>query len=369
MGLRHRSSRSRRGGFLASPLLVVGVGALMVIALVGIALGSAALRSARAQQADVAQLSLAPEPPSSVDSTLVVSTVEIPELLGLELTEAETVLSAAGFPVQVKSGAGHVDSATDTVAEQTPEPGVLVDVGTTVVLTLRSAVDSGAGSLAKAASDEAGRGSWVVCVDPGHQGRSDSSPEPIGPGSKQTKVRVTGGATGVVTEVPEYEVALQISMNVAQRLRSQGVRVVMTRTTNDVNISNAERAAIANKSKADLFVRIHGNGNPDSTVVGVAAVYPAANTWTKSIAAPSKRAATWVQSALVAQTGAVDRGLMAQRDHAGFNWSRVPAVLVECGYLSNSVEDRLLVSPHYQDKVAQAIASGVVAYLEAEERR
>jgi N-acetylmuramoyl-L-alanine amidase len=158
-------------------------------------------------------------------------------------------------------------------------------------------------------------------------------------------------------------------MNVAQRLRSQGVRVVMTRTTNDVNISNAERAAIANKSKADLFVRIHGNGNPDSTVVGVAAVYPAANTWTKSIAAPSKRAATWVQSALVAQTGAVDRGLMAQRDHAGFNWSRVPAVLVECGYLSNSVEDRLLVSPHYQDKVAQAIASGVVAYLEAEERR
>jgi N-acetylmuramoyl-L-alanine amidase len=369
MGLRRRKSSSRRGGVLAPPLFVVALAGLAALVLVGVVVGSVALRSARAQQADFAQLSLAPEPLASVDSTLVVSTVEMPQLVGLELAEAETVLSAAGFPVQVKSGALQLDGDVDPVVVQSPEPGVLVDVGTTVTLTLRSAIDSGTRALAKVASDEAARRSWVVCVDPGHQGRSDSSPEPIGPGSKQTKARVTGGATGAVTEVPEYEVVLQISMNVAERLRSQGVRVVMTRTTNDVNISNAERAAVANKSKADLFVRVHGNGSPDSTVVGVATVCPAANKWTRRIAAPSKRAATRVQAALVAQTGAVDRGLMAQTGHAGFNWSKVPTVLVECGYLSNSVEDRLLVSPHYQDKVAQGIASGVMAYLEAEERR
>lgn len=369
MSLRHRSRSSRRGGVLASPLFVVAMAVLTVIAVVGVVVGSAALRSARAQQADVAQLALVPEPTASVETTLVVNTVEIPQLVGLELAEAETVLSAAGFPVQVKSGAGELEGAADPVAEQSPEPGTLVDVGTTVTLTLRSAIDPGTSALAKVASDETSRRSWVVCVDPGHQGRSDSSPEPIGPGSKQMKARVTGGATGAITEVPEYEVALQISMNVAQRLRDQGVRVVMTRTTNDVNISNAERAAIANRSKADLFVRIHGNGDPDSTVVGVAAVYPASNKWTKRIVAPSKRAATRIQAGLVAQTGAVDRGVVAQTGHAGFNWSKVPAVLVECGYLSNGVEDRLLVSPHYQDKVSQGIASGVIAYLEAEESR
>jgi len=53
-------------------------------------------------------------------------------------------------------------------------------------------------------------------------------------------------------------------------------------------------------------------------------------------------------------------------DLSGFNWSTVPTVLVECGFLSNPVEDRLLASPHYQDKLATGIADGVMAYLEQE---
>jgi N-acetylmuramoyl-L-alanine amidase len=206
-------------------------------------------------------------------------------------------------------------------------------------------------------------GSYVVVLDPGHQASSDQTPEPIGPGASETKPRVTGGATGVETGVPEYEVVLQVAMNVKRRLEAKGVKVVMTRTTNDVNLSNSERAAVANKNDADLFLRIHADGSPDRKVSGMSTLYPASNRWTKPIAAESKAAAGAVHSAMVDATGAVDRGTVARTDIAGFNWSEVPAILVEIGFLTHPVEDKLLVSPHYQDTVAEGIAAGTLAHL------
>lgn len=168
------------------------------------------------------------------------------------------------------------------------------------------------------------------------------------------------------TRIPEYELTLQIAMNLKTRLEARGVKVVMTRTTNDVNLSNSERAAIANKANADLFMRIHCDGSPERSTAGLSTLYPAVNAWTKPISAPSKRAANVVQSSAVSSTGAVDRGIVGRADLSGFNYSKVPAVLIECGFVSNPVEDRLLASPHYQDKVADGIASGVMAFLEGE---
>ncbi|TLM83736.1 MAG: N-acetylmuramoyl-L-alanine amidase, partial [Actinobacteria bacterium] len=87
------------------------------------------------------------------------------------------------------------------------------------------------------------------------------------------------------------------------------------------------------------------------------------NQWTKPYVAPSKRAAQLVQSALIANTGAVNRGIKPRTDMTGFNWATVPSIIVESGFLSNPVEDRLLSSPHYQDKLAQGMADGIVSYL------
>jgi N-acetylmuramoyl-L-alanine amidase len=203
----------------------------------------------------------------------------------------------------------------------------------------------------------------VVVIDPGHQSRGDSTREPIGPGADEKKARVTGGTTGVVTRLPEYEVVLQIAVNLKMRLESEGVTVVMTRTTNDVNISNAERAAIANDESADLFVRIHADGNVDSSQAGISTLYPGVNSWTAPIAAPSHRAARLVHGALLGSTGAASRGVVPRTDLTGFNWSKVPVLLVECGFMTNPVEDRLLSSPHYQDKLAEGMASGIIAFL------
>ena len=85
----------------------------------------------------------------------------------------------------------------------------------------------------------------------------------------------------------------------------------------------------------------------------------------RRFAKTSKDAAQEVQRQVVAATSAVDLGTVARGDLSGFNHSKVPTILVETGFMSNPIEDRLLASPHYQDKLAEGIAEGVIAYLES----
>ncbi len=287
-------------------------------------------------------------------------TVEVPDVVGMSLDSARVVLDAVRLSLMAQRAAGASTEPDGSlrISSQEPAAGTLVGPEASVAVTLEPKKAS-----AKRSPEKRQGGGWVVCIDPGHQQRGDATPEPLGPGSKKTKPSVTSGTTGVKTTIPEYEIALQISMNLKALLESRGVKVVMTRTTNDVRLSNRERARIATKAGADLFVRIHGDGNPDETVAGISTLYPAKNRWTEKTHVPSKRAASQVQRSVVRSTGALDRGAKARGDLTGFNWSKVPAILVECGFLSNPVEDRLLASPHYQDKVATGIAEGVMAYL------
>lgn len=290
--------------------------------------------------------------PSAAAATAEITSeqaVEVPDVSGTTVEEARIVLDTVGFDVRVTGDASRADSVID----QDPGAGTVVPFGSTVALT--------AGAVS--ADDQIVAPGWVVVIDPGHQRRSDMTPEAIGPGAKETKPRVTGGATGVETGLTEYEVVLQISTNLRRQLEEAGVKVVMTRTTNDVNIANSERAAIANGAGADLFVRIHCDGSPDSELSGISTLYPAAAGWTKSISSPSKSAARNIQKATLLETGAVDRGVVPREDLSGFNYSKVPAVLVECGFMSHPIEDRLLSSPHYQDKLASGIRQGILAYL------
>ena len=110
-------------------------------------------------------------------------------------------------------------------------------------------------------------------------------------------------------------------------------------------------------------MRVHCDGSTSSAASGVSTLYPADNRWTHAILASSRSAAKLVQAAVVRSTGAVDRGAVERSDLSGFNWAKVPSVLVETGFLSNSVEDKLLSSPSYQDKIAGGMTSGILAYL------
>ena len=77
----------------------------------------------------------------------------------------------------------------------------------------------------------------------------------------------TTGATGVSTGQTEAELNLKVGLLLQKELESRGYSVIMTRTTNDVNISNSQRAEIANNANADVFVRIHADSVDTSSVV------------------------------------------------------------------------------------------------------
>lgn len=204
---------------------------------------------------------------------------------------------------------------------------------------------------------------FVVCIDPGHQRKGDLSLEPIAPGSSKTKPKVTGGATGVVTRTPEYEITLKISLVLKNILESKKIKVVMTRNVNDVNVSNIERAQIANKAKANLFVRIHADGNTDSSVNGISTLYPAKSSLSSSIFSESKKAAELIQAAVIKSTKRYNRGAKQRSDLSGFNWSKVPVILVESGFLSNRVEDLKLSSSEEQKRIAQGMADGIFEFM------
>ncbi len=360
----HRKSRAHSAPRLRKrspyPVIAWVIAAAAILGVVATAVGLSALASPRAQAEPVA----VPSPPDvSVQQTQTVapSRVEVPPLSGLSLTEAETVLSAADLAIRVRSEGSLSEHGVLLVVDQEPAAGVLTDASSSITVTVRSVEPTATEATEK--PDEDAAPEYVVCIDPGHQARADATPEPVGPGSKTVKPSVSGGATGVKTRVPEYEIAMQISMNLKQELEARGVKVVMTRTTNDVNLSNSERAMIANRAEADLLIRIHGDGSPEASTAGLSTLYPAKNKWTSPVASDSQRAARLIQSAAIGATGAVDRGIKQRGDLTGFNWSEVPSVLVECGFLSNPVEDRLLASPHYQDKLARGIADGALRFL------
>lgn len=198
-----------------------------------------------------------------------------------------------------------------------------------------------------------------ICIDPGHQQRGDLSTEPIGPGSMTKKPKVTGGAVGVVTKKPEYALMLDISLKLKKYLEDNGFEVMLTRDKNDVNISNSQRAKMASGWKADLFLRLHADSNANSGVKGISTLYPTKNTWSANIFAKSYEWAQAIHNAVITATGRTNRGVVSRSELSGFNWSTVPVILVEMGFMSNAEEDRLLNSAQEQQKIIEAIGKTI----------
>ncbi len=288
--------------------------------------------------------------------------IEVPDVCGMQLEEAETLLAVAGFSViRVPTPVG--ESQPGVILTQDPVQGSRIGAGSDVSLVYADAVAE-VDQTSTATATGSASGELVVCIDPGHQLKANLDTEPVGPGSSELKPKVTGGATGAVTKQTEHALALIISNKVKERLQAKGVTVVMTRVADAVDISNRQRAEVANKANAQLFVRIHADGSVNADIQGISTLYPANNSWVSPIEARSVRAARLIQDATVKATGATDRGLTPRGDIAGFNWSTVPAVLIETGFLSSPVEDKLLATGDYQDKLADGIAAGILAYLD-----
>lgn len=202
----------------------------------------------------------------------------------------------------------------------------------------------------------------VIVIDPGHQGKGNNAKEAIGPGSSTKKAKVATGATGVSSGKPESQITLEIGLKLKQELESRGYTVIMTRTSQNVNISNRQRAKIGNQG--DAVIHLHCDSIDSSSVRGAHTIAPSKNNpYCPSIYNLSSSLARNVINQYCQATGIKNRGVDYRNDLTGINWSEVPSIYLEMGFISNSKEDQLLTDSSFQNKCAIGIANGIDAYF------
>ncbi|MGB5969049.1 MAG: N-acetylmuramoyl-L-alanine amidase [Spirulinaceae cyanobacterium] len=178
------------------------------------------------------------------------------------------------------------------------------------------------------------QGTALVAVDPGHGGKDP-------------------GAIGI-SGLREKDVILPIAREIAQYLEQQGVRTLMTRS-DDTFISLQGRTDLANRAGADLFVSVHANAisldRPD--INGLETYYYSSG----------QQLAQTIHRSVLQNVDIADRGVRTARFYVLRN-SAMPSVLVEVGFVTGGVDAANLSNPNFRSQMAQAIARGVLEYIQ-----
>lgn len=207
----------------------------------------------------------------------------------------------------------------------------------------------------------------LIAIDAGHQSKGNSATEPIGPGASKKKAKVASGTQGVSTGLPEYKLNLAVSKKLKTELEKRGYRVYMIRDEDEVDISNAERAKMANKSGADILLRIHANSLSDSSVHGTLTMCQTPdNPYNGDLYGKSSSLSRKVVDGVSAATGFKNRGVQETDTMSGINWCSIPVTIVEMGFMSNAEEDEKMALEEYQKKISTGIADGIDAYYASE---
>lgn len=182
---------------------------------------------------------------------------------------------------------------------------------------------------------------FTVVVDAGHGG-------------------VDGGAVGSKSKVAEAGLNLSVAKLVEEKLKISGIDVLMTRTDENALASGKKsdmqaRKEIMNLPGVTVVVSIHMNKFKDTTVHGAMAFFMPGSD-------EGQKLAQLVADAVCDSTEQ-NRRKASKADFFMLRESPSPSVLVECGFLSNAAEEEKLLDPEYQEKIADGIVRGVIAYL------
>lgn len=194
----------------------------------------------------------------------------------------------------------------------------------------------------------------TIVIDPGHQAVADMSEEMVSPNGGDTKPRCTTGAVGVSTGVTEYELTLQYALIIRDYLTQCGANVILTRETNDVNISNQERALVAVNNNADLYIRLHADRANTSYDSGVYIFVPNSGDYSDSVVGWGDRLGHLIADA----EGLTYINTIATDGYTGLNFAgSVRSFQICLGLLSNSDDEAVLTNEENIGNVAEAISN------------
>ena len=289
-------------------------------------------------------------------------------LLAVFLCAAAVMTAACGTGSRTENSAS-AGSTGEAAAAGTTEgaaPAGQTAAAAVTGETAAAATTESAAAATSASPDLKPEGNgFLVVIDAGHQQQGNSGQEPIGPGASSTKAKVSSGTAGVSTGVPEYQLNLDITLQLRDELIARGYDVILCRETNDVDISNSERAAVANENEADAFIRIHANGSGSSSAHGSMTIcMTPGNPVNGDLYEESRHLSDCVLDAYVAETGISKEYVWETDTMSGINWSQVPVTILEMGYMSNPSEDEKMQDPDFQKVMVTGIANGIDDYFE-----
>ena len=276
-------------------------------------------------------------------------TEPVTELLTAAETESE----------QAQTGKAETEQESETAAKEETES----ESGQDLLITKETETES----EAEPESEQ-----LVVAIDPGHQGNwvDMSEKEPNGPGSSEMKAKATTGTQGSFSGKAEYELNLEISLLLRDELEKRGYRVILTREDNDTAISNAERAQMAYEEGGDIYVRIHANGSDDAGVQGALAMVPSSNNpYIPELAEDSYTLAECILSAYCEKASFTSLGIQYYDNMTGINWSKLPVMILEMGFMTNQSDDLRMSDASVQPLMAEGIADGIDLYFEKKDMK
>ncbi|WP_061320533.1 N-acetylmuramoyl-L-alanine amidase family protein [Clostridium botulinum] len=199
----------------------------------------------------------------------------------------------------------------------------------------------------------------IIVIDPGHGSKSNLELERVSPDSDEKKIKDGGGADGVNSKTPEYLIAMDVALKLKETLQKEGYTVIMTKNKHSESLGNIERAEVGNKNNANLVIRIHADSANLEDAKGASILVPSKKGYASEINELSKKYGDILLREMVASANMNNRGVVEREDMTGFNWSKVPVVLVEMGFLSNAEEDKLLNTEEYRIKIVQGLTKGI----------
>lgn len=227
--------------------------------------------------------------------------------------------------------------------------------------------------------------SHIVFIDPAKQITEDLNYEPLSPeidapaltdsGEYATptnaelagmKTKMTAGAIGVNSGNFEYDVTMSVANYLNAELVKRGYTVYLSRTTNNVNISNAKRAQMANASSAEIYIKLEAPKANDPSASGILGfIATSTNSHTGTMYQKNYELCYDVLQTTCEQTGATRMGIYETDNLTSLNYCNMPATVLSVGFLSNNNDDIALGMDDYKKKLAVGIANGIDEYFKS----